>query len=1062
LSGEGVKVWERTVVKPTYRVLSEDPIPYFESRHYPYTKLTHFDSRPTPLKYKEVVIENEHLQVIFRPELGARLFSAFDKISNSQIFNYIDTIRPTLIAIRGAWIAVGIEFNLCQFPSHTVDNFSPVDYIFRKNDDGSASILLGNLNLTNNVRYLVTITLRPKTSRIETEIRTFNTDLIPQRYYFWSNAAIPASDGLRIFYPGYHTNYGSFPVNERGVDLSWYKNYIRSASLFMLDSEEDFFAAYNYDNGRGVVHVADHNIIPGKKFFTWGTSENGLFWKNLLSDRGIPYIEIQSGRFLTQGIVEFVNPLTFETWTEYWCPVRDLGGITYANEKASLYVEKIDERRLKVTICPAITCENAKLEIKEGQEIVYEESIQLSPSSLIVKEVELPRKEPLLRITDSKGNEIISWNFQKYRTKLPEVPSWRGEEEDWGWKDTAEELWLKGMDVAKKGPLLIAKRFFERSLEKDKNFSKSLTSLGLIFYLSGLYDKAEEVLRRALKRDPYSEEARYYLSLTLLALGDYEDAERNLWKLYTVAKMRTLAFFLLGIIKARLNQYMDAEEMFRKSVEENNHNLKAITMLSAVLRKRGKNKEAMEVIKKAYDLMPLDYMVLAEKRFLSSDNEFERIVFADYQKVLEVSKDYIFAGFYDDAVEILKEAMNRGIRNPMIYYYMGYALKKMGKTEEAIECYKDAEKERIDYVFPHRLLEIDVLEDVVKTIPDSPTPHYLLGNLLYYRNRQEEGLQEWEKASELGLEDAILYRNLGAAYNALTNEGEKAINAYKKAISLSPQNYVLYIELDDVYSRLGLFKERVHLLENAPKVARRDRLVARLGSAYIDVGETDKALDILLNTFFEPMEAYYGFWEIYVDALLAKGLRLLKENRTKEALKCFINATKYPENLGVGAPHPKYRNDVMQLYYVGLSYEKLGDKAAAEKVWNDALQRTPSLTSEHNIFKALILRKLGREKEANELIEKIIDGAQSGIEELHERVGDEKGKLSRLFSSAGAASVPGYRSYLNTFAYLHYVKGLANIIVGKKEEGIRELDKALELTKAVRHARWAKEGTLIL
>ena len=1057
---DGGKVWERIVVKPTYRVLGEDPIPYFESKHYPYTKLTCFDSKPTPLKYKEVVIENEYLQLTFRPELGARLFSLFDKISNSHVFNYIDTIRPTLIAIRGAWIAVGIEFNLCQFPSHTVDNFSPVDYTVRRNEDGSVSVLLGNINLTNNVRYLVTLTLKPGISRIETEIRTFNTDLVPQRYYFWSNAAIPASEGLRIFYPGYYTNYGSFPVNERGVDLSWYKNYIRPAELFILDSEEDFFAAYNYDNGRGVVHVADHNIIPGKKLFTWGTSKSGLFWKNLLSDRGIPYVEMQSGRFLTQGIVEFINPLTFETWTEYWYPVRDLGGITYANENASLHVEKINGRRFKVAVCPAIVCENAKLEIREGREIVYEESIELSPSTLIVKEVKLPRREPLLRITDSKGNEIISWNFRKYRTKHPEVPSWRGEEENWGWGDTAEELWLKGMDAAKKGPLLIAKRFFERSLEKDKNFSKSLTSLGLIFYLSGLYGKAEEVLRRALKRDPYSEEARYYLSLTLLALEDYEDAERNLWKLYTVAKMKTLAFFLLGIMNARLNQYVNAEEMFRRSIEENSHNLRAITMLSATLRRQGKRKEAIKIIKEAYDLMPLDYMVLAEKHFLSSDDEFDRIVFADYQKVLEVSKDYIFAGFYSDAVEILREALNRGIKNPMILYYMGYALKKMGKTKEAIKCYKDAAKERIDYVFPHRLLEIDILEDAAKTIPDSPTPHYLLGNLLYYRNRHEEGLREWEKASELGMEDAILYRNLGAAYNALTNEGEKAIEAYKKAISLSPQNYVLYMELDDVYLRMGLLKERPNLLENAPKATRRDRLIARLSSAYIDVWKPDKALDMLLNTFFEPMEAYYGFWEIYVDALMAKGLRLMKENKIKEALECFLNATKYPENLGVGAPHPKYRNDVMQLYYAGLAYEKLGNKASAGEVWNDALQRTSGLRSEHSVFKALILKKLGREAEARTLIEKIIDKARSEIERMLERVGDEKGIISRLFSSAGASSVPGYRSYLNTFAYLHYIIGIANIVKGKEKEGVRELDKSLELTKAVRHARWAKEGIL--
>ncbi|MDH5440787.1 MAG: DUF5107 domain-containing protein, partial [Candidatus Bathyarchaeota archaeon] len=253
---KGTRVWEEDVVKPTYRILKEDPLPYFFSRHYPYTKLNIFDSKPTPVEYKRIVMENEYARLEVRPGLGARLFSAFDKVSNRHIFNYIDTIRPSLISSRGAWIAVGIEFNLCQYPSHTTDNFSPVDYAYRKNKDGTATILLGNLNLTTNVRYLVSITLRPETSRIETEIRTFNTDLIPQRYYFWSNAGIPTSEGLRCFYPGYATNHGKYPLSDEGVDLSWYKNYNRSASVFMLDSEEDFFAAYNYDSSNGVVHHA--------------------------------------------------------------------------------------------------------------------------------------------------------------------------------------------------------------------------------------------------------------------------------------------------------------------------------------------------------------------------------------------------------------------------------------------------------------------------------------------------------------------------------------------------------------------------------------------------------------------------------------------------------------------------------------------------------------------------------------------------------------------------------------------------------------------------------------
>jgi hypothetical protein len=71
----------------------------------------------------------------------------------------------------------------------------------------------------------------------------------------------------------------------------------------------------------GVVQYANHFKVPGKKRFTWGTSEDGLFWAPILSDKGMPYIELQSGRFRTQGIVSFVDPHFFEEWDEWWHPI---------------------------------------------------------------------------------------------------------------------------------------------------------------------------------------------------------------------------------------------------------------------------------------------------------------------------------------------------------------------------------------------------------------------------------------------------------------------------------------------------------------------------------------------------------------------------------------------------------------------------------------------------------------------------------------------------------------------------------------------------------------------
>ncbi|MEM3546799.1 MAG: DUF5107 domain-containing protein [Candidatus Bathyarchaeia archaeon] len=1044
-----VKVWEGYVVKPTYRILREDNLPYFMSKYYPYTRLDFFDySEPTPVKYKELVVENEYLKISVRPEFGARLFSAFDKISENQVFHYVDTIKPFLIAQRGAWIAGGLEFNLCQHPSHTADNFSPVDYTYVKNEDGSASILIGNLILYTNVRYLVEIALRPKTARIDVRVKIFNTDLIPQRYYFWSNAAVSASENLRFFYPGSLSNIGKFPVNEEGIDLSWYVNYDRPLSIFILDSEEDFFAAYDYKSSKGLVHYADHNIIPGKKIFSWGLSEDGLFWKDLLSDKGIPYVEIQSGRFLTQGIVELIDPLNFESWEEYWYPVRDMDGITYANEKVAIYIneENKAERKLQINVCSAISCKARLILYAEGEKF-HEELIELLPEKTLKREVRAPLGKLLLKIIDVNGGEIISWDFRSYRTKPHEAPSWIGEVPNWNWGDTAEELWLKGVDSLKRETFLKAERYFTASLEKDGAFSKSLCALGLLYYRSGLYDKAVSFFQRALMRNPYDEEARYYLGLTMLVLNNLEEAERELWKVSSKIGYRPLALYLLGIIRMRLNAYRDAEDMLQRAIKEYSYNLKALCTLSMALRKQGKREEAWRILEEAHRIMPLDYLVLAERYLLSSDEEFKRVVFTSFQKVLEASKDYIFAGLFDDSLAILKAALEHGIRNPLIYYYIGYSYKKMGRFNDAIDYYKYGGRESIDYVFPHRLEDLEVLKDVVSSLPLDPTPHYLLGNVLFYLGRFKEGLEEWEKAYMLGLRNAVLCRNIAHAHALLTFDYDRAINMYLEAIRLEPENHKLYVELDDIYSKTGDHTERVKLLENIPRKAKHSALLARLASAYVDTGEYEKALNILCNTFFEPMEGYYGFWEIYVDALMAKGFTLFKSCMFEDAAKCFIEAMSYPKNLGVGAPHPKYRRDLMQLYYAGLSYEKLGELSTAQRIWSAALQRI-SENPENHVFKALILRKLGRVEESRLMLRKVVEEAKLELNRLSKEFGDEDSYLASIHGTDVS------------FANLHYVLGLGYIAQGMIEAGIEEVDKSLKLTKVVRHARWIKDGTI--
>ena len=56
----------------------------------------------------------------------------------------------------------------------------------------------------------------------------------------------------------------------------------------------------------------------------------GLDWRKALSDDNSGYIEIQAGLFRNQETYAFMDPRQTIQFSEYWMPVREIGGISRA------------------------------------------------------------------------------------------------------------------------------------------------------------------------------------------------------------------------------------------------------------------------------------------------------------------------------------------------------------------------------------------------------------------------------------------------------------------------------------------------------------------------------------------------------------------------------------------------------------------------------------------------------------------------------------------------------------------------------------------------------------
>jgi hypothetical protein len=99
---------------------------------------------------------------------------------------------------------------------------------------------------------------------------------------YWANVSVHCGEDYQVLFPpscrvgaDHHKTYFTrFPMGRPNVaidevaDLSWWKNFTSDhRSIFAVDPDNDFLAGYDYGLQMGTMHVVNHHIVCGKKFF---------------------------------------------------------------------------------------------------------------------------------------------------------------------------------------------------------------------------------------------------------------------------------------------------------------------------------------------------------------------------------------------------------------------------------------------------------------------------------------------------------------------------------------------------------------------------------------------------------------------------------------------------------------------------------------------------------------------------------------------------------------------------------------------------------------------------
>ena len=100
------------------------------------------------------------------------------------------------------------------------------------------------------------------------------------------------------------------------------------------------------------MSVADHHVVPGKKLWTWGNGPRGRMWDQILTDADGPYIELMVGAYSdNQPDYSWLQPYEVKSFSMYWYPFREIGGVKKANLDAAVNLETVRSGKAKVGFC---------------------------------------------------------------------------------------------------------------------------------------------------------------------------------------------------------------------------------------------------------------------------------------------------------------------------------------------------------------------------------------------------------------------------------------------------------------------------------------------------------------------------------------------------------------------------------------------------------------------------------------------------------------------------------------------------------------------------------------
>jgi tetratricopeptide (TPR) repeat protein len=1110
-----VRIWQDEVVIPTYPVGQPNRNPMFlekrvyqgsSGRVYPYPVIDRICDDPVAETHRVVFLENQYLKLMVMPGFGGRIQYAYDKTNDYPFIYHNRVIKPALVGLAGPWLSGGIEFNWPQH--HRPGTYCPVDFTITDNPDGSMTLWLSELEPMWHLKGTLGLTLYPNRALLEIQIRLFNPTALPQSFHLWTNPAVHVNDHYQsVFPPDVQAVYdhgkrdvSAFPIARgeyykvdysRGVDISWYKNLPVPTSYMAAKSDYDFVGGYDHEKQAGVLHIADHHVIPGKKQWVWGCGDFGKAWDRNLTDADGPYAELMCGVFAdNQPDFSWLEPFEQKEVKQFFLPYKRIGYVRNATVEAAVSFE-LKNGRAQVGAYVTSPRHRAEIKLSHGGKVIWSKRADLNPQSPFTAEITLSKRvraeELELCVCDQQGRTLVSYRPEpKQAETIPEPAAAIAEPRK---LPSTESLFLAGLHLEQyRHATREPEEYYREALRRDPFDVRNNNALGLLLVRRGQFAQAEPFFHAAIKTqtrhnpNPKDGEPYYNLGVCLRYLGRLDQAYDAFFKATWNAGWQAAAYFQLGQLTAIRGDFQQALELVDSSLARNRENQKATHLHTLLLRKLGRTDEALSVAKTALGADPLDFGARNELVLLGVASEREKLdalMRQNAESYLSIAGDYASAGAYKDAVGLLErfieldrpesdsprrapghlgDAGNPNLR-PMVFYSLGHYAIRDGNKRAAAQYFKQGRQQIPDRCFPNSLDSLVVLKTVLECNPRDARASLYLGNLWYDKRQVDDATACWERARRCEPTLPTVHRNLALVYFNKQKDPAKAIRAMQRAFELDQTDARVLFELDLLKKRTGIAADKrlKFLRRHRALVAEREDLLIEFVTLLNFFGLHQEALQLLTNRKFHPWEGGEGkVTGQYVVSLVELAKTLLgvagplnidSKQNAQPAIELLERARTYPENLGEGKLHGAQENHI--LFWLGVAHEKAGDLAAAKRFWKEAStgMQSPTPAVYYNdqnpetiFYQGLSLQKLGRKAEAMKRFQTLVNFGRKHLRDPIE-------------IDYFAVSLPEFMVFdddLNKRNELNcrYLIGLGLVGLGKPAGGLREFKNVLKLDPA--------------